>query len=346
VQAIILVGGEGTRLRPLTWHQPKQLLRLLGFPMLERVVDRLAASGVDEVVLSLGYQPDAFVERYPEGRIGTVRVRYAIEREPLDTAGAIRFAAEQGGVHDTFLVVNGDVLTDLDIDALVNFHIDCGGLATIGLVEVEDPSRFGVVVTDEAGRALRFVEKPPRNEAPSHAINAGVYVMEPAAIERVGFGERVSAERRLFPELAAEGSLYAQTQRCYWIDAGTPASYLRAAFDILSGHRSARVPPKASYPAESRPPGGSVCYLGHDVEVAAGSRFAGSVLEDGVSVAEGAHVESSIILEGACLGEGVRVSNSIVGAGTVVPEGVELTELAVVAPSSKLRPGQRLAGSR
>jgi mannose-1-phosphate guanylyltransferase len=346
MKAIILVGGEGTRLRPLTLHQPKQMLRLLGFPMLERVVARLAASGVDEVVLSLGYQPDAFIERYPQGRIGSVRVRYAVEPEPLDTAGAIRFAAERGGVEETFLVVNGDVLTDLDVDRLVDFHLSRRALATIGLVEVEDPSRFGVVVTDASGRAVSFVEKPPRGQAPSHAINAGIYVMEPGAIERIAPGERVSAERDLFPKLAAEGSLWGLAQRCYWIDAGTPASYLRAALDMLTGQRRERVPDGARFPVESQPAGGDPCYLGKRASVSASATLSAAVIEDEVAVEDGAVVESSIVLEGAVIGPRATVRNSIVGAETAVPEEVELLDFAVVAPSSELVRGQRIAGGR
>lgn len=346
MQAIILVGGEGTRLRPLTLHQPKQMLRLLGFPMLERVVERLAATGVDEVVLSLGYQPDAFIARYPDHRIGAVRVRYAVEPEPLDTAGAIRFAVDQGDIHDTFLVVNGDVLTDLDVSQLVDFHLARRALATIGLVEVDDPSRFGVVVTDDQGRAVRFVEKPPRDQAPSHAINAGVYVMEPAAIERIAVGERVSVERSLFPQLASEGTLWGLSQRCYWVDAGTPASYLRAALDIATGRRAARVREGVRFPEESRPPGGGTCYVGEGSQIAGDAVVDAAIIEDDVVVGDGAVVRSSIVLEGARLAPGVRVEHSIVGAETDVPEAVELVDLAVVAPSTELVPGQRLAGTR
>ncbi len=161
MKAVVLVGGEGTRLRPLTLSSPKQMLPIVGVPMIERVLGHLAAHGVDEAVLSLGYLPDAFMEAYPDGRAVGVRLTYAVEPEPLDTAGAVRFAAKYAGIAETFVVVNGDVLTDLDLTSLVAFHRQRGAEGTIALHPVSDPSAFGVVPTDEEGRVMAFVEKPP-----------------------------------------------------------------------------------------------------------------------------------------------------------------------------------------
>ncbi len=150
--AVVLVGGEGTRLRPLTLTTPKQMLPVVGVPMLERVIGHLAAHGVDRAVLSLGYLPDAFLETYPDGRAAGIELTYAVEPEPLDTAGAVRFAASRAGIAETFVVVNGDVLTDLDLTGLVSFHRDRGAEGTIALHPVADPSAFGVVPTDDDGR--------------------------------------------------------------------------------------------------------------------------------------------------------------------------------------------------
>ncbi len=161
MRAVVLVGGEGTRLRPLTLTTPKQMLPVVEQPMIERVVGHLADHGIEEAVLSLGYRPDAFITAYPSGTIAGVRLTYAVEPSPLDTAGAIRFAARYADMDETFVVVNGDVLTDSDLSALVDFHRQRSADATIGLTPVDDPSSFGVVPTDEDGRVQAFIEKPP-----------------------------------------------------------------------------------------------------------------------------------------------------------------------------------------
>jgi mannose-1-phosphate guanylyltransferase len=347
VKAVVLVGGEGTRLRPLTLHTPKQMLRVIGFPMLERVLQRLRAAGVDEAILSLGYKPDAFRAAYPSAIVDGVRLSYVVEEQPLDTAGAIRFASDQAGISDTFLVVNGDVLTDLDVVDLIAFHRERGAEATIGLVEVADPSQFGVVVTDDDGRALRFVEKPSAATAPSREINAGVYVLEPSALAQVPVGSRASIERQVFPELVSQGRLYARSYRCYWLDAGTPQNYYRAVRDILLGARASEpIPSWGRMPVPGQPPNsGASCYLGSAVRIADGATVAGSVIEDGAEIADGATVVDSVVLEGARIGRDAVVRNSIIGSETELPERVRLERLAVVARSSTLTPGAHLAGA-
>src|SRR5579875_2398130 len=210
MKAVVLVGGEGTRLRPLTFSTPKQMLPVAGRTVIERVVEHLGRHGVHEVVLSLGYKPDAFLAAFPDGRCAGVKLRYAVESSPLDTAGAIRFAAEEGGLgSETFVVVNGDVLTDIDVSELVKFHKERGAEGTIALTPVEDPSRFGVVPVDANGRVEAFIEKPPASEAPTNMINAGIYVLEPSFLERVPPGRKVSVEREVFPAVVEDGRLYA-----------------------------------------------------------------------------------------------------------------------------------------
>jgi mannose-1-phosphate guanylyltransferase len=206
MQAVILVGGKGTRLRPLTYAEPKQMLPILGEPMLESVMQNLARHGVTKAVLSLGYLPDRFQAAYPNGVVAGIPVTYAVEPEPLDTAGAIRFAALAAGIDDTFVVVNGDVLTDLDLTRLVSFHTSKGAKATLALHPVDDPSRFGVVPTDEEGRVVAFIEKPPRDEAPTNEINAGTYVLEPSVIDTIEADVPVSVERVTFPPWPPTGS--------------------------------------------------------------------------------------------------------------------------------------------
>jgi len=241
LKSIILVGGKGSRLRPLTYETPKQMLPLVGVPMIECVFEWLARHGVTDTVLSLGYLPEQFTEAYPSNVIAGVRVNYAVEPEPLDTAGAIRFAATQFGFDETFLVVNGDVLTDLNITTLRAFHHDHGGEATIALHPVDDPSRFGVVPTTSDGRVIAFVEKPPRDEAPTNNVNAGTYIFEPRALDRIAAVGRVSVERDTFPALAAAGELFAMVDGAYWLDTGTPQTYLQANVDILNGRQGMHV---------------------------------------------------------------------------------------------------------
>ncbi len=240
MRAVILVGGEGTRLRPLTYAVPKQMLPVVEVPLIERVVGHLVAHGVTDIVLSLGYRPDAFVAAYPDNRCAGATLTYVVEDTPLDTAGAIRFAATQAGVDGTFLVLNGDVLTDLDLTALLRFHRAHGGEGTIALAPVEDPSAFGVVATDGDGRVEAFIEKPAPGTAPTNLINAGTYVLEPTVLRRIASEGRVNIERETFPAMVADGALYALESRGYWLDVGTPERYLQASTDLLAGGRPGR----------------------------------------------------------------------------------------------------------
>jgi len=246
----VLVGGFGTRLRPLTYSLPKQMLPILDRPMIEHVIEHLGAHGVTEAVLSLGYKPDAFVLAYPDGTCAGVELHYAVEPEPLDTAGAIRFAAEHAGITERFVVVNGDVLTDLDVTALMAFHDARGAEGTIALHPVDDPSAFGVVPTEPDGRVIAFVEKPPPGEAPTNLINAGTYVLEPSVLGRIETGRKVSIEREVFPAMVADGCLYAMADDSYWIDTPTSTSRRSSTSSTVAASPGLR----ASIPAPRSPP--------------------------------------------------------------------------------------------
>jgi mannose-1-phosphate guanylyltransferase len=249
MKAIVLVGGKGTRLRPLTLSVPKPMLPIVDVSMIERIVDHLKRHDVDEVVLSLGYRPDAFVEAFPEGSIGGIKISYAVEPEPLDTAGGIAFAARHAELDkddERFLVVNGDVLTDLDLTALVKFHDERDAEATIALTPVENPVAFGVVPTDDDGRVLDFIEpsdavkkglEQPKEPPPTNLINAGFYVLEPRVVSRIPANEKVSIERDIFPAIVADGTLFARGSDEYWLDTGTAELYLRANLDVIAGTR-------------------------------------------------------------------------------------------------------------
>jgi mannose-1-phosphate guanylyltransferase len=324
MRAVVLVGGFGTRLRPLTLRTPKQMLPVVHRPMIERVVEHLARHGITEAVLALGYRPDTFQAAYPDGRCAGVTLHYAIEPEPRDTAGAIRFAANDAGIAERFLVLNGDILTDLDIDALVAAHERSGAEGTIALHRVDDPSGFGVVPTDDAGCVTAFIEKPPRHEAPTDLINAGTYVLEASVLDRIEPDVPVNVERVTFPAMVADRSLYAVDGDTYWVDAGTPATYLAANLDLIRGVRG---------PAEAG--------VHPDAEV--DGAVAGAVVGPGAQVGAGAIVSGAVVLSGAVIGTGALVRDAIIGArarvgdGAVVDGGAVLGDDVVVAPGDEVR---------
>lgn len=356
MKAIVLVGGEGTRLRPLTLSTPKQMLPLLGQPMIERVLSQLKLHGIDEAVLSLGYLPDAFRSAYPSGQAAGLSLSYAVEPTPLDTAGAVRFAAEFADIDDTFVVVNGDVLTDLNVRALIEFHREHGAQGTIALKPVADPSAFGVVPTDEKGRVIAFVEKPSREDAPSDLINAGTYVLEPAVLERIPKGRRVSIERETFPQMVRDGLLFALPEDTYWLDAGTPAAYLQAHMDYLDGKRrgpigSGLVEIGVDLWVEGNPLiNGEVsgpCAVFSGANIAEGARIERSVLGAGSCVEQGATVIDSILMPGARVAQRSKVVGSILGPRSTVGERCELRSISVlgadvVVPSGSLIEGERV----
>jgi mannose-1-phosphate guanylyltransferase len=334
VQAVVLVGGFGTRLRPLTSTIPKQLLPVGGIPIIERVLASLAPHGVDRAVLSMGYLPDPFVAAYPDRRVAGVEVDFAVEAFPLDTAGAIAFAATSSGIDETFLVVNGDILTDLDVTALVDRHRALGGEGTVHLTPVDDPSRFGVVVIDTEGLVTDWVEKP-QGAAPSNLINAGTYVLEPSFTARVDVDVPVSIERVVFPKMIAEGRLFGMVDTSYWLDAGTPAAYLRANTDVLDGTRRCRV--------EGSLRDGSLLLDGAVVEQ--GATVSRSVLGRASRVSRDATTEGSVVLDHAVIGVGAHIVDSVVGPGATVHDGAVLTGNCIVAAGATVPEGSRLAGA-
>ena len=329
MRAVVLVGGFGTRLRPLTCGRPKQMLPIVHRPMIEHVVGHLVAHGVDDVVLSLGFQPGAFVEGYPESTCAGARLHYAVEPEPLDTAGAIRFAALDAGIDERFLVLNGDVLTDLDISRFVDVHDSRGAEATIALHKVDDPSRYGVVPTDPDGRVQAFVEKPPVGEAPTDLINAGTYVLEPSVLARIDDGRRVSVEREVFPALVRDRSLFALDDECYWIDTGTPETYIQAQIDLTEGLRGEPLPG-----------------IDGTAVVDRAATVRRSVVGPGATIEAGAVVEGAIVLAGATVRTGAVIDTSAVGYRTEIGAGAHVGGLSVVGDDQVVVPDARFDGVR
>jgi len=319
MQAIVLVGGEGTRLRPLTSDVPKPAVTLVDRPFLAYAIEWLAAHGVTEVVLACGFLPDVLREALgDEERHAGVTITYVTEPERLGTAGAIRFAADALGdrLDERFLALNGDVLADLDLTALVRAHEERGAQATIGLHPVEDSSAYGLVRCDAEGKVLEFLEKTGE-EVPGE-INAGAYVLERSVLELVPPGRAVSIEREVFPRLVGEG-LCGLLLEGYWMDIGTPERYLQASWDILEGRVETEVEPTS--------PG---CLVADGAEVAPGARLGErAVVAAGCRVEPGAELREAVLLDGCTIGEAARVERSILAPGATVAAGAQVVDTVV-----------------
>ena len=341
--AIILVGGLGTRLRPLTDHTRKDMLPLVDRPQLAYTFEHLRRFGVTRAIVSCGYLPTQIQEHFGD-QYGDLRLEYRVEEEPLDTGGAIRFAAE--GIDEPFFALNGDSLRETDLDALVEFHRARRTRATILLTPVEDPSRYGLVRVDGEGRVLSFLEKPRPEEIDTNLINAGLYVLEPDVLELIPPGRPVSIEREIFPELVEEQAVYGVALPGYWLDIGTPEAYLQAHRDVLErnfvtelgdglGSDYTLVAEGAEVDPDARlvPP----VFVGKGARIGGGARI-GSLAVIGAEavIGEGTSVESSVIGAGATVGARTHVSGSIVGERAELGPECEVRGLSVVGPGAKV----------
>ncbi len=344
MDAIVLVGGQGTRLRPLTARRHKSLVPVCNRPAIQYLFEWLAGSGIERAVLAIGQDNGDLASAYPVGVHAGIRVAHVLERERLESGGAIRNAVEVAGVAGRFVVVNGDIFTDMDLPAALRAHEKREADLTLALTPVEDPSRFGVAVVDEDGLVVGFVEKPPRGTEPGRLVNAGVWIFEPELVGEIPPGA-VRVEETLFPSLVARrrrvlGHVFEGT----WGEFGTPESYLHLNEQLLAG--GTRTPNRD---------GVRGCHLAEDAEVAASADVEGSVLGPGCAVEEGAEVtrsvlwervrvgrgaqvEGSVLAEGVAIGAGAKVSGLMAGAGAVVEEG------AVVSGGTSLEPGERYHG--
>jgi mannose-1-phosphate guanylyltransferase len=372
MQAIVLVGGEGTRLRPLTLTQPKPALRLVDRPFIRFMVDWLARHGVDEIVMACGFQPEP-LRAALEDSGGGPSITYVEESEPLGTAGPLRLAADQGLLDDRFLALNGDVLTDLDLGGLVAAHERSGGSATIALYPVPDPTGYGLVNREggppaagappaqPGGAVTAFLEKPEPSEIVTDEINAGAYVLERSVLDLVEPGKQVSIEREVFPLLVGQG-LYGQRLEGYWMDIGTPERYLQATWDILERRvetdvascldraglfvsedaevdSGAQVSPPALIEAGCTVAAGARigphAVLGSESEVGPGAEIAGAVLDSRCNVGARATIAGSILGGGVNVGDDAAIPNGcVVGDGAAIASGDRLE------PDSRVAPGE------
>jgi mannose-1-phosphate guanylyltransferase len=337
-EAILLVGGKGTRLRPLTVHTPKPMVPAAGVPFLTHQLARARAAGVEHVVLATSYLAEVFEPYFGDGSSLGLRLEYVTEEEPLGTGGAIRNVASRlrSGPDEPVLIFNGDILTGLDIRALVRTHAASGADVSLHLTRVEDPRAFGLVPTDADGRVTAFLEKPQTpEEIVTDQINAGAYVFRRSVIDSIPADRPVSVERETFPDLLAAGAhLQGMVDSTYWLDLGTPAAFVRGSADLVLGRApSPAVPGRcgdrlvletASVAPDAKLTGGTV--IGAGATVGEGARIAGSTVLDGAVVEAGAQITDSLIGEGARVGARTVLSGVVVGDGAVVGADNELRD--------------------
>ena len=345
MQALVLAGGEGTRLRPLTLTVPKPVMPLAGRPFLTFMLDWLRRHGVDDVVLSCGFMSDA-VESVLGDEHDGVRLRYVHEEEPLGTAGPVRLALDEGALADRLLVLNGDVLTDMDLSAQLARHGETRAVATLALIAVEDTTSYGVVPTDDEGRVEAFLEKSAEPAA-TNRVNAGAYVLERAVIEQIPPGRPVSFEREIFPRLVGQG-LYGYAQSGYWIDIGAPERYLEATYDLLAGRVESPLPPRDETSSligdgciTSGARIGPLSVLGRRCAVGVGTHVERSVLHDEVRVGADCTITEAVLARGVRVEDGARVfPGAMIGAEASVAAGAEVSEDARVQPGERVERGR------
>lgn len=332
-QAVIMAGGEGTRLRPLTNTRPKPLLPVLGRPCIEYTIRSMVNAGIEEIFLALGYRSKDIVETLGDGKELGARIIYAFEDVPMGTAGAVKLLEDR--LDENFLVGSGDTLTNADLSGLIELHLNKGAMATMGLTEVERPEQFGIVGTTSDGRIERFKEKPKAEEIFSNVINSGTYVLRKKALAFVPKGQKYDFSKNLFPDILSKGlPFYASKLDGYWKDIGSPYDLLEANLKMAEIHGEPTYIPGLSTEGrimarDASGEGGEVIgpsFLDDDVWVGKGAKVVMACLCRGVIVEEGATVERSLMLEDCRVEAGSAVVNCILGKGCVVGTGVSISD--------------------
>ena len=324
VDAVVLVGGQGTRLRPLTLSAPKPMLPTAGVPFLEHLLSRIRAIGIRHVVLGTSYKAQTFTEYFGDGSAFGLEIEYLVEDEPLGTGGAIRNVA--GALRsDTVLVFNGDILAGVDLQQLLNTHFDHDADVTLHLVKVPDPRAFGSVPTGPDGRVQAFLEKT--ENPPTDQINAGCYVFKRSVLESIPEGRVVSVERETFPGLLSDGArIFGHVDSSYWLDLGTPEAFVRGSADLVTG-----AAPTQALPG---PTGPAVVLDGATVATDA-TLTGGTIIGRGASIGSGASLDAAVVFDDAVIGSGARVARSVIGAGAQIGDGAVISD-AVVGDGAKI----------
>jgi mannose-1-phosphate guanylyltransferase len=340
VKAVVLVGGEGTRLRPLTYLTVKAMMPVLNKPFIEYIVRHLSHHNINEIILAIGYKPDRITEYFTDEHQLGAKLVYSIETDPLGTAGAVKNAEPY--IDDTLFAMNGDIFTDLDYTDMLNFHKNKGAKVTIALTPVEDPTRFGVVETDSEQRVTRFVEKPKREQVVCNMINAGVYIIETEVLRRIPEGKRCMFEHDIFPSLVAEGEpVFGYTTDVYWMDMGTPEKYLQLNGDLLSGKSTQvgfkptdiRIDKQSNVHPQSSLVGPIL--IDKNCNIGKGVQLKGPVvIGSGCKIHDGASIENSVLWQNAIIGEQAVLKDCIVASNGCIDNNVHM-EGAIIAHKPK-----------
>lgn len=351
MKALILIGGMGTRLRPLTCTTPKPLLPIVNRPFLEYQFELLKRHGINEVILCVAYLSDEFKKYFGTGKKWGMKLHYVHEENPLGTGGAIRNASKF--IDDTVLIFNGDILTDINLSDMVAHHKNKKALITIALTRVKDPTMYGLVEIDKTCRIERFLEKPSWDEINCNTINAGIYLFEPEALEYIPEGINFSVERGLFPNLLAKGNgLYGFTSKSYWMDIGTVDKYLQSHDDVISHSVNFSLPGKKRFKniwagqslkwgKHNEINGTLVC--GNNVIVGDFVQFHGNVsLGNNVTIGQGSSISGSVILNSVSIGEGVRMDRSLIGSNCVIEANVSLNPYTTLGNETIIRKYSKL----
>lgn len=338
MQALILAGGKGTRLRPLTVYTPKPIVPICNRPFLLYQIDTLRRAGVTDITLSLSYQPEKIEQQLGDGSNFGVKLKYTVEPQPMGTAGAYKFAEDL--IREPTVVFNGDILTDLDLKTVIRQHKERNAIATIVLTPVEDPSAYGVVETEADGRVRRFLEKPKPDVSTCKNINAGTYVLEPQVLDLIPRGENHSFEYGLFPKLLESGEPFFAhiPQRTYWMDIGTPARYLQAHHDLLA-NRVLRVHIKdrrGKFDSATHSQIDELSVIGDECTLKPGVEIINSVLGKGCYIEERARIENSVIWSHTRVGTAAQVKDAIVGRGCHVGRSTLVGSGAVLGDKTSL----------
>ena len=329
MKALILAGGVGTRLRPLSCTRPKLLFPVANKPLLDWTLERLAKNGVEEVILAVNYMAQAFIQRYGTTKFG-MKILYSREGRPLRTGGPIKKAEELIGHDEPFLVLNGDILTNMNYANLVKKHKENNAIATIALYKVEDPSRYGIAEMTGKNRVLRFLEKPTRKEAPSSLANAGIYVLNPEIFDYIPSGRPVSIEHETFPKLAGKGKLFGYSFEELWTDIGELGDYLKANRLWLDNEiKKSKIEKSVKMDDDAEIANPTV--LGKNVTVGEKSRIGPyAAIGDNVTIGKGVRIENSIVFPGTIVSDFTSVKGAIIGENAIIEKWVKIEDGCII----------------